>query len=218
MLDPSTTDSSSSAATVVLPLPQAVHAVSLKLPPFWPNDPVVWFAQVEAQFLTHGITSQSTQFSYVIASLQPEIAQEIRDLLISPPTETPYDVLKATLIRRTSASEQKRLHQLLIAEELGDRMPSLLRHHVILHGKHATLISSPSLLLTFDMFKAKTTQSLMPFHAWISMHLLLPHFLSIIHSSHKPNRMIQISLSSVQHPCTSKLCHYHFPPAPFSAI
>ena len=126
MLDPPTTASSSSAAPVVLPQPQAVHAVSLKLPPFWPTDPVVWFAQVEAQFLTRGITSQSTQFSYVIASLQPEIAQEIRDLLISPPTETPYDVLKATLIHRTSASEQKRIHQLLIAEELGDRQPSQL--------------------------------------------------------------------------------------------
>ena len=81
---------------------------------------------MEAQFLTRNITSQSTQFAYVIASLPPEIAQEIRDLLISPPTENPYDVLKATLIRRTSASEQKRLHQLLIAEELGDRQPSQL--------------------------------------------------------------------------------------------
>ena len=126
MLDPPTTASPSSAAPVVLPQPHAVHAVSLKLPPFWPNVPVAWFAQVAAQVLTRGITSQSMQFSYVIASLQPEIAQEIRDLLISPPTETPYDDVKATLIRRTSASEQKRLHQLLIAEELGDPQPSQL--------------------------------------------------------------------------------------------
>ena len=116
----------SSAAPVVISPPQAVHAVSLKLPPYWPNDPIVWFAQVEAQFLTRNITSQSTQFAYVIASLPPEIAQEIRDILISPPPENPYEVLKATLIRRTSASEQKRLHQLLIAEELGDRQPSQL--------------------------------------------------------------------------------------------
>ena len=126
MLDPPTTASSSSADPIVLPPPQTVHAVSLKLPPFWPTNPVVWFAQVEAQFLTRGITSQSTQFSYVIASLQPKIAQEIRDILISPPTETPYDVVKATLIRRTSASEQKHLHQLFIAEELGDCQPSQL--------------------------------------------------------------------------------------------
>ena len=72
------------------------------------------------------ITSQSTQFAYVISSLPPEIAQEIRDLLLSPPSDHPYDTLKSELIRRTSASEQKRLHQLLISEELGDRKPSQL--------------------------------------------------------------------------------------------
>ena len=51
-------------------------------------------------------------------------------------------------------------------------MLSLLRHHVILHGKHATLISSPSLLLTFDMFTEKTTLLLMLFLAWISIRTL----------------------------------------------
>ena len=101
-------------------------AVSLKLPPFWPNDPALWFAQVEAQFLTRKITTQDTKFAYVIGSLQPEVAQEVRDLLISPPEQDRYDQLKAELIRRTSISEQKRLHQLLIAEELGDRKPTQL--------------------------------------------------------------------------------------------
>ena len=125
MIDPQATASSSSTPLDVLPSP-AVHAVALKLPPFWPNDPVVWFAQVEAQFLTRNITSQSTQFAYVISSLPPEIAQEIRDLLLSPPSDHPYDTLKSELIPRTSASEQKRLHQLLISEELGDRKPSQL--------------------------------------------------------------------------------------------
>ena len=99
-------------------------AVSLKLPPFWPNDPALWFAQVEAQFLTRNISAEDTKFAYVIGSLQPEIAQEVRDFLISPPTSNRYTSLKAELIKRTSASEQHRLHQLLISEELGDRKPS----------------------------------------------------------------------------------------------
>ncbi|XP_038046745.1 uncharacterized protein LOC119720950 [Patiria miniata] len=103
-----------------------VAAVSLKLPPFLPNDPTLWFAQVEAQFLTRHITVQDTKFAYVVSSLQPDIAQEVRDLLVSPPAHERYNTLKKELIKRTSASEQKRLHQLLIAEELGDRKPSQL--------------------------------------------------------------------------------------------
>ena len=70
------------------------------------------------------------KFTYVISFLQPEIAQDIRDLLISPPTDEPYSKLKSELIKRTSASEQKRLNQLLISEELGDRKPSQLLHKI----------------------------------------------------------------------------------------
>ena len=62
----------------------------------------------------------------VVGSLQPEVAQEVRDLLINPPAENPYTQLKSELVKCTSASEQQRLHQLLNAEQLGDRKPTQL--------------------------------------------------------------------------------------------
>ena len=69
-------------------------AVTLKIPPFWPSDPQIWFAQVEAQFNTKAITGQKIKFEHIVFSLSPEVAQEIRDLILSPPINSPYDVLK----------------------------------------------------------------------------------------------------------------------------
>ena len=104
-------------------------AVSIKLPLFWPSDSQLWFAQVQVQFAIRGIMSQKTMFNYVIASLGPKFAAEIRDLIPTPPAETPYNVLKETLIKRTAAFDQRRLQQLFSAEELGDQKPTqLLRH------------------------------------------------------------------------------------------
>ena len=101
---------------------------------------MVSFLQIEAQFNTQGILSQKTRFVYVITSPSPEIACEVRDLLIQPSEERPYDTLKAELIKRTAASEQRKLQQLLSREELGNRKPTqLLRRMKQLLGDHTPI-------------------------------------------------------------------------------
>ena len=115
------------------PTSRTVHApdvsavsVQLKLPPFWPADPELWFAQVEAQFACRRIVSQRSKFDYVVSSLSPEYAAEVRDLLIRPPTDDPYQTLKTQLTNRTTASEQRKLQLLFTSEELGDKKPTQL--------------------------------------------------------------------------------------------
>ena len=123
------------------PTATPVQVAALKLPTFWPSDPELWFAQVEAQFATRGITKQLTTIFHVVTSLSPDVAAEVRDLVVNRPESSPYDELRAELIRRTSLSESKKLQQLISAEELGDRKPSqLLRHMRQLLGEKPQLV------------------------------------------------------------------------------
>ncbi|KAL3181862.1 hypothetical protein MRX96_008164 [Rhipicephalus microplus] len=109
--------------------PPTVFSVDGKLPLFWTADPALWFIQVESQFAARRITADLTKYHYVVSSLPPAIASEIRNLLLAPPVENAYATLKETLIRPVTPSEPQRLQQLLHGTELGDRTPSqLLRH------------------------------------------------------------------------------------------
>ncbi|XP_059045769.1 uncharacterized protein LOC131841466 [Achroia grisella] len=106
-----------------------VYKVSVRVPPFWPEEPEIWFAQVEGQFSISGSTNDATKFNYVISQLDNKYSREVKDIIISPPTTQKYDKLKAELIKRLTASNENKLKQLLMHEELGDRKPSqFLRH------------------------------------------------------------------------------------------
>ena len=102
---------------------QHVKHVALKLPPYWPKDPTLWFAQVESQFSIAKITKEETKFHHVVASLSSEAAAEVRDLILKPP-DKPYTTLKETLVQRTTESATQRLQKALTATEIGDAKPT----------------------------------------------------------------------------------------------
>ncbi|KAL0880729.1 hypothetical protein ABMA27_001943 [Loxostege sticticalis] len=106
-----------------------VFKVGVRIPPFWPEKPSIWFAQIEGQFLISGITTDATKFYYVIGQLDQQYAAEVEDIITNPPATNKYERLKTELIKRLSASKERKVKQLLVHEELGDRKPSqFLRH------------------------------------------------------------------------------------------
>ena len=51
----------------------AVYRVAVRLPPFWPDRPAIFFAQAEAQFELAAITRQLTEFKYVVLQLNQQL-------------------------------------------------------------------------------------------------------------------------------------------------
>lgn len=103
-----------------------VHAVSIKLPEFWTTSPEVWFARVEAQFGTKNIMQDQTRYDYVVSALDFKTAEEVQDILVSPPETEKYTTLKKALIKAFGKSQAQRDIELLNLNGLGDRKPTAL--------------------------------------------------------------------------------------------
>lgn len=100
--------------------------LNIKIPPFWPEKPAIWFAQVEGQFEIMQVTDDRVKFYHILATLDRQYAAEVEDILTGPPD---FQRLKDELIKRLSASRENKVKQLLTHEQLGTRKPSqFLRH------------------------------------------------------------------------------------------
>jgi hypothetical protein len=107
------------------------HAVSLKLPPFWPEDPETWIDQVEAQFHIRKITSDETKFHYVVAALDPPTARRMRDTIRGAPDGQKYATLRKRLSDTFGLDESARANKILSMRGLGDRKPSELMDEML---------------------------------------------------------------------------------------
>lgn len=50
---------------------EEINRVQIRIPPFWDDDPEVWFAQVESQFELGKIVADDTKYGYVAGNLEP---------------------------------------------------------------------------------------------------------------------------------------------------
>ncbi|XP_011263135.2 uncharacterized protein LOC105255519 [Camponotus floridanus] len=121
-------------STIIVEDDETVNRVAVRTPPFWPEDPELWFAQLEGQFTLGAITDDDVRYGYVLSKLEPRQAREIKDVITNLPSNK-YSAIKHALIQRLTDSQEQRIRQLLEKEELGDRKPSqFLRHLSTLAG------------------------------------------------------------------------------------
>ena len=114
---------------------ELVHKVAVKIPPFWNDEPELWFAQLEGQFTLSGITQDATKYSYVLSQLDSRQIKEVKDTITQAPEADKFGTIKRALIQRMSVSQEQRTRQFLDQEEIGDRKPSqFLRHLRTLAG------------------------------------------------------------------------------------
>ena len=102
------------------------QAVAVKLPPFWPDNIDAWISQVEAQFRIKGVTSQQTKFDYIVQSMSQSEVVKILDLVRSPPSANPYDILRDRLTSLYAMTEYARYETFINLPMSGDMLPSTL--------------------------------------------------------------------------------------------
>lgn len=109
--------------------------LSIKLPPFWPEKPEIWFYQIEAQFAIQNIVIENTKFDYLISQIEPKFIEHIWDIISNDAIKDKYTQSKERLLHTFKDSENKRMRTLLTGIELGDAKPSqLLRKMQALAG------------------------------------------------------------------------------------
>ncbi|XP_076660505.1 uncharacterized protein LOC143363862 [Halictus rubicundus] len=106
-----------------------IATTTLKVPPFWPQKPALWFRHVESQFAVGKIISDQEKYDLVVARLDTHSIEEVEEIILNPPPVDRYETLKAVLVRRLTDSDTTRIRKLLETEEIGDRTPTqFLRH------------------------------------------------------------------------------------------
>lgn len=98
----------------------------VKIPPFWPENTQLWFAQIESQFALYHITTDKTKFNQVVGNLDAKVLQHVSDAVINPPDAGKYEHIKKMITECFAESSQQKMNKLLSELTLGDQKPSHL--------------------------------------------------------------------------------------------
>lgn len=89
-----------------------------------PSDPELWLQLVESAFVIAKVDDENLKFNFIATHLTPDIAREVRDVIMNKPAEKPYSAIVSALKNRLCASQEANTRQLLERENIGDSTPS----------------------------------------------------------------------------------------------
>lgn len=104
----------------------AVGAVAFKAPPFWKQNPKLYFAQIESEFVNAKITQDETKYHKLVSVIETDILAQVSDIILNPPSTLKYEKLKNRLIEQFQDTETRQIKLLLQELQLGDDRPSQL--------------------------------------------------------------------------------------------
>ena len=105
------------------PPPPAAYG-RVKLSPFWPNNPVTWFAMAEGQFILNNIAEQNIKYYLVLNALPESSVALIADLVEGDLPVDAYDQLRLRLMDAHHLNDYQKVEQLHTLPALGAQKPS----------------------------------------------------------------------------------------------
>lgn len=104
----------------------AINHVKIRVPPFWKQDPQLWFLQLEAQFANANIATDLTKFNTIVGNVDCDILTCVSDIIRNPPANNRYETIKTRLTKEFEETDNKKIKTLLNNLTLGDSKPSHL--------------------------------------------------------------------------------------------
>ena len=96
------------------------------LPDFKPKMVEVWFHLLEAQFLEHGITSETSKFNLAVTKLDERTLPVVEHIILSNTKKNKYTEMKNDLLKKYVEAPEEKFTRLVQGMNIGDKQPSEL--------------------------------------------------------------------------------------------
>lgn len=101
-----------------------------RIPPFWQENPELWFYTVEASFALSRITSDNTRYQQVITQLDQKMLPAIADIVLNPSANGKYEAIKNRIVQSFAETSESKLRRLLRGIDPKSEKPSLLLQRI----------------------------------------------------------------------------------------